>query len=229
MHAIDTAGSVDGRFSEGNPATGQRATRVGADWLNDVQDNLLRVLEEGGVEPTKGRGADLYDALIGVISGVVGTGGGAVPTTRTVTGAGLASGGGDLASDRTITVTPANAAQLRAGTDNTVAATPAGLADAIGSGATGEIVLPGGFRLKMGVKSGTFGEGSHYTAFATAFPTACAGVVMTPYNPTGNIGDAGDQWVQINSWAAAGFTTVVQRTSGEDGASPGWTWIAWGY
>jgi hypothetical protein len=47
-----------------------------------------------------------------------------VPTSRTVTGSGLASGGGDLSANRTIAVPKASQAQAEAGADDATAMTP---------------------------------------------------------------------------------------------------------
>ncbi len=48
MHRIDQDGHVDNLFSEGNPELGQQATRVGADWLNAVQEEIANAVEGGG-------------------------------------------------------------------------------------------------------------------------------------------------------------------------------------
>lgn len=92
MHRIDTNGAVTGLFQEGNPAIGQQATRLGAAWLNDMQENIAKVIEDAGIELVKGDYDQLRDAIVAMIAGVVGDGDGAVPTTLTVTGAGLATG-----------------------------------------------------------------------------------------------------------------------------------------
>lgn len=64
MHRIDGPGAtVDGKFTEGNPAAGVPATVVTAAWMTDVQENIMAVLAAGGVAPTKGRAADLVDAI----------------------------------------------------------------------------------------------------------------------------------------------------------------------
>lgn len=54
-----------------------------------------------------------------------------IPTSRTVSGGGLATGGGDLSANRTITVTKATPAEVAAGNSDTVAATPKGLKDSL--------------------------------------------------------------------------------------------------
>lgn len=78
MHKIDTIGTAVaapspkpvgdtvGWFWEGNPALGQSATHVSADWLNSVQAELLAVIEAAGLTPTKGVNNQLLAALTGL-------------------------------------------------------------------------------------------------------------------------------------------------------------------
>ena len=76
MHRIDTSTAVgvlpaagaagpnpDSYFQDADPATGTPGTIVPASWLNDVQENVMAVLAAAGIAPTKGRAADLLDAL----------------------------------------------------------------------------------------------------------------------------------------------------------------------
>lgn len=128
MHRIDTAGSVSGQFSDGDPASGVRGARIGADWLNDLQANLFAVLAEGRVGGTRGRAEDLRDAIAAMVAGAVGTGDGSVPTTRTLTVQGLVRGGGTLAANRDFDVPKATAAEVDAGARDDAAITPAALA-----------------------------------------------------------------------------------------------------
>lgn len=133
MHRIDTSGHVLNRFSTGNPAIGQLATRLGADWPNDVQENICYVIEQVGVALVKGDHTQLYDAILALIiaNGGGGPGGPGVPIDRIVNAAGLAVGGGALATDITITVPKASSADVAAGIDDTKAVTPAALAAAV--------------------------------------------------------------------------------------------------
>lgn len=65
MHRIDGARATpEHLFQGGNPSVGLKGTQLTADWLNDVQENLMAVLAAAGVPPTKGRSADLLDALL---------------------------------------------------------------------------------------------------------------------------------------------------------------------
>lgn len=131
MHRVDTPGSVAGRFQDGNPAVGQQATQLLADWHNDLQENVAHVIEQAGIALAKNDFTQLYDALTALIAGVVGTGGGSAPTTRNLAAAGLVTGGGTLAADRTFTVTAATVPEVAAQLLNNVAVTPAGLAGLI--------------------------------------------------------------------------------------------------
>ena len=54
MHAIDTPGSIDGRFSDGNPSQGVDGTILGGEWLNDVQDDLLQLYAAAGIPAVRG-------------------------------------------------------------------------------------------------------------------------------------------------------------------------------
>lgn len=64
MHRIDGSTATPGnQFTEGSPTGGVPATIVSDDWLNDVQENLCHLIEQAGVTLTKGRNADLLDAV----------------------------------------------------------------------------------------------------------------------------------------------------------------------
>lgn len=137
MHRIDSNGAVDGKFQAGNPAIGQRATQLPADWFNAVQEELCHVVEEAGLDLLKTDTGQLYAAIIALIAGVVGDGSGAVPTVRQILTAGLATGGGDLVADRTITVLKASQAEAAAGVDDTKALTPYAAAGLVGRTVSG--------------------------------------------------------------------------------------------
>lgn len=216
MHAIDTAGSVNGKFSEGNPATGQRATKVGAAWLNDLQANVLAVLSEAGIQPTKGREGDLVDAIKSIAEGSSGTDGEGVPTTRKLLGEGLlkVSGSGDLAADRTLTVAKATSEEVAAGEADDKAITPAALQGSFNATLTenGTYRHPGGLIEKWGTVRGNYSEGSVYFPFPEAFPDACLNVVAIAINGSGS--DRRDVHAQLVSRSKAGFTVFFQLGGG---------------
>lgn len=229
MHAIDTAGSIQGQFSEGNPAIGQRATKVGAAWLNDLQANILAVLTEGQVAPTKGRAADLVDAIKAVAAGVGGAGQQqGVPTARTITGAGLVTGGGDLTQNRVLTVTRASAAEVLAGTADDRAITPLAYAQATAGNVAGYSATTGPLIFKRGDLIGNYGPGAVYVAFPVAFPTECWGVMPVARNDTGS--SSADMGVQlIGRPTKDGFTVMLQDPGGSNNHSiTGFEWSAFG-
>ncbi|MEO6359896.1 MAG: hypothetical protein ABIO43_04885 [Sphingomicrobium sp.] len=177
MHRIDTSGNVNNRFSEGNPQAGQMATRLSAEWFNDVQENLLEVLEQAGIAPVKGAENQLYLAIVALIAAGGGGGGGGgddVPLTRLVNAAGLATGGGALNNDITITVAKALTADIIAGLDDTKAITSLGLAAAYAGtfSGTGYAKLPGGLIFQWGAGTAAANATTIFTLPLT-FPNAC--------------------------------------------------------
>ena len=62
---------VPGYFSGGDPATGRRATVVSADWLNDVQEEIIGVLNEADISPEAGRQNQLSEAVKKLAQGAV--------------------------------------------------------------------------------------------------------------------------------------------------------------
>ena len=64
MHRIDhSTATVDHLFTEGNPSTGTPATVVTDDWLNDVQENIARFIENRGITLVKGDYNQLTQAI----------------------------------------------------------------------------------------------------------------------------------------------------------------------
>jgi hypothetical protein len=177
MHRIDGPGHIGNRFTAGNPAAGQQATRVTAEWLNDVQENILEVLEQAGIVPVKGVENQLYLAIVAIAAGAGGGGGGGdgVPTTRQINSAGLLVGGGALANDLNLNVPKANGAEVAAGLDDSKAVTPAGLVAAMASskGTIGYTKLFNGFILMWGTATAAANTTTIVT-LPTTFPTACA-------------------------------------------------------
>ncbi|NDV21058.1 phage tail protein, partial [Pseudodesulfovibrio sp. JC047] len=68
MKRIDNATATENnRFTEGNPAQGIPATVVDAKWLNSVQDEIMKVIEAAGLEPSGAELTQLYDAIVSMI------------------------------------------------------------------------------------------------------------------------------------------------------------------
>ncbi len=216
MHRVDTSGAVAGRFQEGNPAIGQQATRLGAAWLNDMQENIARVIEDAGIDLEKDNYDQLRDAIVAMIAGVVGDGDGAVPTTLTVTGAGLATGGGDLTTNRVITVPKALAADVAAGTDDTKAVTPLALAGGIGGkvlAASGYITLLGGVIMQWTTAS-VSANGSTNVTLPTTFPSQC---VFADFSGGGALTNAQDNDPFVSNRSASTVTVFSARDEGTTG------------
>lgn len=175
MHRVDSPGSVNGLFQNGNPVVGQQATQLLAAWFNDVQENLAKVIEDAGLELEKGNWELLRNAIVLMIAGVVGDGAGAVPTTLTITGAGLATGGGDLTTNRVITVPKASSADVAAGTRDDAAITPLSLLGGVGGrvlAATGYATFLGGVILQWTTALAN-ANGSTNVTLPTTFPSQC--------------------------------------------------------
>lgn len=190
MHRIDTAGSVAGQFTDGNPATGQQATVVDAAWLNAVQEAIARVIEFAGIALDKGDEDQLKDAVIALIAGVVGTGAGEVPTTRQVNGGGLVTGGGALAANLTLSVLAATAAEAAAQIRNDVAVTPASLAGLITvTGAAGTMIRKVGTSIEMTFSASVAANGTTVVTLPDTFPTECVYAECNGDFPTANAQD----------------------------------------
>jgi hypothetical protein len=65
MFRIDSEGAtVDNRFTEGDPQLGVPATVVSSEWLNSVQEEIAKVVEENGITLAKANEGQMYDALL---------------------------------------------------------------------------------------------------------------------------------------------------------------------
>ena len=72
MHRIDAPGFAPGNlFTEGNPSLNIPATEVSDDWLNDVQEGIVTVIEDAGITLIKGQ----QDQLKAAINLMIGLGG----------------------------------------------------------------------------------------------------------------------------------------------------------
>jgi microcystin-dependent protein len=74
MHRIDNSSAVinqpvpgppgtPGFFTNGNPATAQEATIVDDWWFNAIQEEILTVIEQAGIDPDKASTSQLFEAL----------------------------------------------------------------------------------------------------------------------------------------------------------------------
>ncbi|MBS6831085.1 MAG: hypothetical protein KH208_14735 [Desulfovibrio sp.] len=68
MHRIDSSTATpDNRFTEGDPMIPVPATTVTAGWLNSVQEEMVRVITEAGLELDKTDTSQLWQAIVKII------------------------------------------------------------------------------------------------------------------------------------------------------------------
>lgn len=79
MHRIDVpSATADHKFTEGSPSGGIPATVVSDDWLNDVQENICKVIEGASIALVKGNPDQLLLAIQAIIAASTPGGGGGV-------------------------------------------------------------------------------------------------------------------------------------------------------
>lgn len=78
MHRIDTAtaqvdkfGPGKNGFTNGDPATGRRATDLNSDMWDAVQEEICAVIEQSGLDLNKDQHDQLYQAIIKIITGKI--------------------------------------------------------------------------------------------------------------------------------------------------------------
>jgi hypothetical protein len=152
----------------------------------------------------------------------------ATPSTRTITGTGLATGGGSLAADRTIAVTAATAAEIAAGTRGDVAVTPAGLAGLPKSlTPNGYYMWPGGFMVQWVQYRGII---TTEIPISVTFPIAFTSVVL-PQSATAYLFASSafrDLWAQILDPSLGGATVQLQSATSNDKRCDGFDLIVFG-
>ena len=68
MYKIDAAGHASNEFTNGNPGSGIPATRVDADYMNEVMYEIINVLVAASISPVKGTRTQLRDAINALIA-----------------------------------------------------------------------------------------------------------------------------------------------------------------
>lgn len=222
MFRIDGPGHFGNQFTQGDPSVGQRPTQITAPWLNAVQEEIAFACEQAGIVLDKGNSHQLYAAILAIAAGAAGAGGGAVPTTRLLTGAGLVQPIGNLAGDRTVNVPKASAAEVAAGTNDTKAITPL----ALQGGAGGSLMAGTGYKTIYGllIQWGTYTVGANSSAnvsFPTSFPTMCVHA-----DPTGGRLDYAAQ--DNNPFASGKSASAFTIFNSADTSVTG-TWFALGF
>jgi hypothetical protein len=65
MFRIDSAGAtVDNRFTEGDPSLSIPATVVSDEWLNSIQEELIKPVEQMGLTLAKANEGQLWDSML---------------------------------------------------------------------------------------------------------------------------------------------------------------------
>jgi len=152
MPALNVAASP-GWFTSGNPASAQPATVVSADWLNQLQSELLAILTAGGVTQSKTVLNQLQTAIYNQIP--------KPSTTAPLMNNAAATGTSTLFSrqDHVHPVDTSRCAALSAPQSNSNG---------------WYMSFPNGFIIQGGCLSDGSGWSNHY--FPIAFPTVCASV-----------------------------------------------------
>lgn len=226
MHRIDGPGAtVDNKFTEGDPVGGVQATIVTNDWLNDIQENIMAVLVAAGVTPTKGRAADLFDAITKNTKGrllnvrVITTSGTYVPTpgmnNARVRGAGGTGGSGGVAA--TVAAQTAVSGGTAAGSyfDAWLSAATIGASQSViigGAGAAGAAGANGsaggatsfGALLNAPGSLGSGAAGAVSTSSAGVAPSGAQGAIATGGNIVNGVGSAGASGLTVNGGTAPG-------------------------
>lgn len=229
MHRTDAPGAtVDNKFTDGDPVGGVQSTMVDAAWLNDVQENIMAVLAAGGVSPTKGRAADLLDALKAAANGRV-----LKVRTITTTSVFAKTAGAKFAWIRLFSGGGAGGGAVSTATGNTAGGTggsAGGMSEAylpiesidgqmitIGAGGIGSPGLPGGNGNASSIGSLIFVPGGNGGAVGTnASPPWTIGETGNSATPTG--GNITNVPGASGSFSSSQSTGVV--TSGRGGNSP---------
>lgn len=222
MFRIDGPGHIGNQFTQGDPSIGQRPTKITAEWLNAVQEEIAFACEEAGVVLDKTNPHQLYAAILAIAAGAAGAGGGAVPTTRLLTGAGLVQPIGDLAADRTVTVLKASAGEVATGTNDTKAITPL----ALQGGAGGSLMAGTGYKTIFGllVQWGTYTVGANASGtitFPTTFPTQCTFATVA--------GGRTDYAAQDNNPFISGQSASAATVFNSADVGVSGTWLAIGF
>jgi hypothetical protein len=225
MFRIDTDGHVNGRFVTGNPQSGQKATRMGAEWPNAVQEEICKVIEASNIALDKTKTDQLFQAIVAIATGAAGAGGGSVPTTRQIIGTGIFAGqGGPLVANLSFGQPAAAPADVLAGTDNAKPLTSLSVAGAFGRSLTpnGYALIPFGGGLMLQWMAASIGANrSAIFNLPTSFPNACFGAWVT-----GGVAQAG---VQDNNPFVSGYGVSNVSVYSATASSVGINILAIGY
>ena len=211
-----------GHFTDGDPRTGQQATIPGADWFNQVDQELLNVLVAAGIAPDKNNRAQLAAAISAMIAAGAGE-----------TGVPWGALSGNLPDQADLAAALAGKAPAGHTHDFGVADID-GLADALDPGhlhaENGWCKLPGGTIIQWGVYNGyRNGEGlTPQINYPIAFPYGVGAVLCTDISNNGST--LSDAYGEIFSKNLVGFTLFIQNSTESAGNQwHGCNWIAVGW
>jgi len=151
MHRVDTAGHIDNAFADGDPQIGQQGTVIDEVWLNDLQENICRLIEDAGVVLDKGVDTQLKEAVQAMID---------------------AATSGGVAAEAAIRLAADNALDVR------LDAIEDALDEQATVGSGHWMKHPCGVIEQWGVYAG--GASNPAIVFPIEFPGACEGVQITP-------------------------------------------------
>lgn len=199
-----TGNGTPGYFTDGNPAGGQAATILRAEFMNMLMMELVNAITGAGIPLSKSTFTQLKSAIEAYITA----------RTATETAPGI--------------VELADVAEAQALASAVVALTPARLADAFKGAnqslsANGYQKLPGGLIIQWGALNTTATNGT--VTFPTAFPNACFSVVAHDYATT--VSD--NSIVRFNLPTNTQVSWLAQTYTGSSVSPNTWTWIAIGY
>lgn len=67
LPAPQPEGSTIGYFKDPDPLLGSLGTKISADWLNGIQEEILSVITEAGLSPNKSSQTQLKDAIVQIV------------------------------------------------------------------------------------------------------------------------------------------------------------------
>lgn len=179
MHRVDTDGHVANAFADGDPQVGQQGTVIDEVWLNDLQENVCRLIEAAEIALVKGDGDQLTDAIQALDAAVLAAGAAYTNAREAAEIVARNAAIGVEAAARIVDVNAEEAARIAA--DAALDGRLDTIEDAFDEQATvgsGHWMKhPCGVIEQWGVYAG--GASNPAIVFPIAFPTACEGVQVT--------------------------------------------------
>lgn len=195
MHRIDGPGAtVDNKFTDGDPVGGVQATVVTDDWLNAVQEEVARVIENAGIVLSKSKNGQLLEAIDLKVTSAIPS----PPPDASTTVKGIV----ELATDT----------ETQEGTDAAKAVTAAGLASVLSGKQDADATLSALAELAVAANKLIYATGADtfattdLTAFArTLLDDADAAAAKATLQITEPLG-VGQSWQDVTAIRALGTT-----------------------